>query len=240
MQLCIDVGNSYTKMAVFSGRDLKHFVRYEKLLVENIEELEELFPIDQVIYLASGKDNRDALHHIKKISHHILLDHKTNMPIKIMYETPETLGRDRIASVMGAYGLFPGENIVVIDMGTCITYEILNKDGEYLGGNISPGVQMRLQAMHTQTAKLPLVEFGEVEYWIGTNTETAIRNGAVLGTILEIESFLMKAKVNFGDFRTVLTGGAADYFAKAINSEIFADQYLVHRGLNEILLFNDD
>lgn len=239
MQLCIDVGNTFTKLAVFKNHDLKHFVRTEKLEVEDIKELKELFQFDQVIYLASGKDNEDVIRHLQEYKHHILLNHKTPMPIHIMYETPHTLGTDRIASVMGAYSLFPGENVVIVDIGTCITYELMDKNANYLGGNISPGVKMRLVSMHNQTAKLPLVEMGDIDNWIGNNTENAIRNGAVLGTLMEIESFLARASKEFGDFRTIFTGGGADFFAKKINSEIFVDQNLVHRGLNEIILYNE-
>lgn len=239
MQLCIDVGNSFAKMAVFKDHEIKHFTRVMNLKISDIEEICELFPIESVIYSASGQDNQDIIRHVQTFEHHILLKHTTPMPIRIKYKTPSTLGKDRIASVMGAYSLYPGENVVIVDMGTCITYEVLTKEGDYLGGNIAPGVEMRLKAMHQFTAKLPLVEFDEIDDWIGYSTETAIRNGAVLGTIMEVESFLVRAKEKFGQIRTILTGGAADFFAKKINSEIFVDQYLVHRGLNEILRHED-
>jgi type III pantothenate kinase len=169
---------------------------------------------------------------------YLQLDHQTPLPIKNAYGTPETLGKDRLAAIVGARQLYPGENCLVIDAGTCITYDLLRADGVYLGGNISPGLAMRFKAMHAFTARLPLVEQGEIKDPIGQSTETAMRNGGQLGTVLEIEGFIRLFSDQFGSLRVIFTGGDADFFAKVLKIEIFVNPDLVLRGLNKILTYN--
>jgi len=166
------------------------------------------------------------------------LDHQTPLPIVNSYGTPETLGKDRLAAIVGAWQLYPKENCLVIDTGTCITYDLLSADGVFLGGNISPGLSIRYRAMHEFTANLPLVSRMEPDDPIGQSTVSAMRNGAQLGASLEIDGFVKLFRKKFGSLRVILTGGDADFFAKVVKSEIFVNPDLVLLGLNKILTYN--
>lgn len=166
------------------------------------------------------------------------LNSTTKLPFQVAYQTPETLGRDRLAAVAGAYALFPKAHCLVIDAGTCITYDLLNAQGIYLGGNISPGWQMRLDAMHHFTAKLPRPAASAPAKWIGDSTESALLNGALQGLLWEIEGYIRQSTADFASINVILTGGDADFFAKKLKSKIFVNQNLVLWGLNKILNYN--
>ena len=239
-RLTVDVGNSYIKMAVFNAEKVVEFIKTDSLNAEDLEKLCKEHKIKGIAYSASGDDDPGVLEFIKNFGHHIFLHHETKMPIDIRYKTPATLGRDRIAAVLGAHQLFPKRNVIVVDFGTCITMELLNANAEYLGGNISPGVQMRLDAMHHFTDRLPLVEIDGDDDWIGTSTVSAIRNGAVLGTILEVESFISRAEDFLGECEILFTGGGAKYLLDKFDKKIHHDPLLIHRGLYEILKYNDE
>ena len=151
---------------------------------------------------------------------------------------PKTLGKDRLAAVVGAFALYSGENTLVIDAGTCIKYDLITLKGVYSGGSISPGINMRFQGLHTFTAQLPLLEKKAVRNLIGSNTTTAIRTGVQLGAILEMEGFIKKYEDQFGRINVILTGGDANYFANNLKSKIFVNHQLVLIGLNKILNHN--
>ncbi len=238
--LTVDVGNSFVKFAHFLHGEIIEFHKKESLNAVDLEAYCIKNNIDGIAYSASGDDDPEVLNYIQNFPRHIFLHHTTNMPIDIKYETPETLGIDRIAAVLGAYHLYPNRNCIVVDFGTCITFELLNKDAAYLGGNIAPGVQMRLNAMHHFTDRLPLVDIQGDDDWIGTSTESAIRNGAVLGTILEVESFIYRAKKFFDDAVVLFTGGGAKYLVDKFKFDIHHNPYLIHLGLYEILKYNEE
>ena len=168
----------------------------------------------------------------------VVVKDDTPLPIKIAYKTPETLGRDRIAAAIGGKSLFPGKNICIITLGTCITYNIVDETGTFLGGNISPGLDIRLRAMNDYTANLPLLYPVEVKNFIGETTEQAMQNGAMYGTLFEIESFIVRIKKKINKINIILTGGGAFYFADKINSKIFVNSDVVLLGLNEIINFH--
>lgn len=237
--LTVDVGNSFVKLAIFHNGKMIEFYKQDSLNAADLDRLCKKHKIEGIAYSASGDDEEDVIHFIKSFKHSIFLEHNTKMPIKIKYETPHTLGIDRIAAVLGAYHLYPNKNAIVIDFGTCITLEILNSKAEYLGGNISPGVQMRLDAMHHFTDRLPLIDIEGEDDWIGKSTESAIRNGAVLGTILEVESFINRAKKFLGKSIVLFTGGGAKYLIDKFEFEIHHNPYLIHLGLYEILKYNE-
>ena len=164
----------------------------------------------------------------------------TPVPITNRYRTPETLGSDRIAAVIGASSLKPGKDLLIIDAGTCITYEVIDARGNYWGGNIAPGMQMRLRALHEFTARLPLVDAeGEVP-GMGYNTETAIRSGVLRGMKYEIEGYIKSMRSKFPHLLVFLTGGDHINFDTNIKNIIFSDKYIVPRGLNKILDFNEE
>ena len=163
----------------------------------------------------------------------------TPVPITNRYRTPETLGRDRLAAVIGASSLKPGKDLLIIDAGTCITYEVIDARGNYWGGNIAPGMQMRLRALHEFTARLPLVEAeGEVP-GMGYSTETAIRSGVLRGMKYEIEGYIKSMRSKFPHLLVFLTGGDNISFDTNIKNSIFSDKYIVPRGLNKILDYNE-
>ena len=164
----------------------------------------------------------------------------TPVPITNRYRTPETLGRDRLAAVIGASSLKPATDLLIIDAGTCITYEVIDARGNYWGGNIAPGMQMRLRALHEFTARLPLVEAeGEVP-GMGYSTETAIRSGVLRGMKYEIEGYIKSMRSKFPHLQVFLTGGNRINFDEDIRNLVFTDKYIVPRGLNRILDYNEE
>ena len=164
----------------------------------------------------------------------------TEVPFKNLYKTPKTLGVDRIALVAGAVSQFSGHNILVIDAGTCITFDFVNSEGEYLGGAISPGLKMRFNSLNYFTANLPLLEIDELTDFIGKNTKESINSGVINGAIQEIDGVINQYNKKFLDLTVVLTGGDTNFLAKQLKSSIFANQNLLLQGLNRILIHNTE
>ena len=187
----------------------------------------------------------------QRLPYFLKFDHSSELPIKIGYATPETLGLDRIAAVVGAVMQCPDKAVLIVDAGTCVTYDLLTADGTFAGGNIAPGIRLRLRAMHEHTGKLPLIDdagcllytsdaaddAGETPE-IGFSTETAMRAGAVLGVAYEIEGYIARLNKVYPDLFVFLTGGDALKLAAKIKSRIFVDENLVLTGLNRILQEN--
>ena len=162
----------------------------------------------------------------------------TRLPVKVRYATPETLGVDRLAAVCGALQLFPGQPCLVIDVGTCINYEVLDGDAVYWGGIISPGVNMRFKAMHTFTARLPLIEPVDGTPLIGNSTQTCMQSGVMNGILEEIRGITSQLRLKYPSIRVILCGGDASLFENQLKDSIFAAPELVLRGLNRILNHN--
>ena len=238
MFLCIDSGNSRTKTGVFN--DLDVLVSVDAIAGDVLMQLQKIisgFKIEHAIISITGKNEFD----ISKLDvpgKLIELSHNTVLPIEIVYMTPETLGRDRIASACGAHALYPGKNILIVDAGTCVTSDLLLAKGIFIGGNIAPGIQMRLTAMHEKTARLPLAEPGFPELVFGDSTLHALQNGACLGVVMEIEGILNRAKKAYGEVSVVITGGDSGLLAAKLESQIFVEPELVTQGLFQILSFN--
>ncbi|HDR88454.1 MAG TPA: type III pantothenate kinase [Bacteroidetes bacterium] len=165
----------------------------------------------------------------------IVLDGTIPLPFRVLYRTPETLGPDRLAAVAGAYTKFPGSNVMIFDLGTALTVDILNASGEYVGGNISPGMSMRFRALHQFTGRLPLGEPENGAPPVGGNTQEALTAGVQQGILREIEGYITWGRSQFTDMKVILTGGDADFFAKMLKSPIFVDRNLVFTGLDRIL-----
>lgn len=240
VNLAIDIGNTRAKFGVFKDGALLYQETRKAADPEYLLELATNQKARNVILSNVAGSVEEAVRStLKQRFFYLELDAHTPLPIHNLYETPETLGKDRLAAVAGAYGLFPGENCLVVDAGTCITYDVLRADGSYLGGNIAPGLAMRLRAMHTFTARLPLVAPGPMEEgWVGRSTETALRYGAQAGVVLEAEGFIRHFRAVFGSLKVLFTGGDADFFAKNMKSEIFVNHNLVLQGLDQILNYN--
>jgi len=237
MNIVIDQGNSSAKIALFKKDQLEEVFCFYTLEELDLLNIIERFSPQRGILSVVGDMNPSLVSLLKtKIPNFIELDEATKLPIQIEYKTPKTLGRDRIAAVVGAYTQKRNRNLLIIDMGTAITYDFLDSNGIYKGGNISPGMTTRFNALHQFTKKLPLLdENGDVPK-IGYDTETAIRSGVINGIVREIESYMDEYEKK-QDVLTFLTGGHAIYFANKFKKRIFADGNLVLKGLNEILKY---
>ena len=240
MKLVIDVGNTKVKAGVFSQKQLIEVFYSDTMNIRFIENMcNKYVAISSVIFSSVIDISDEILQFLKRKFYCIELFETTPIPIINLYKTPSTLGKDRLAGVVGAYFLSPSQNTLVIDAGTCITYDFINCDGKYMGGSISPGLFMRFRALHTFTGKLPLVSIGNKYDLIGVDTETSIRSGVVNGVVAEIEGIISKYEKNNFHLKTFLCGGDASFLADKIKNSIFAVPELVLTGLNEILDYND-
>ncbi len=240
MYLTIDIGNSFAKLAIFHDGEIVYKERHHKLLVGNVDKLYKKFLFSRAILSSTRVIDRRIITAIQRRYDMIILDHNTAIPIKNLYRTPETLGRDRLAAMVGAYVQYPKQNCVIIDLGTCNTFDLVDKNGTYQGGNISPGVDMKLKAMNHFTSKLSLPVRQYNDDPIGKDTTSALQNGAFWGTIFEIESFIHRMNALFTPLNVILTGGDAEIFGSKLNSKIFVAPNIVLIGLHEILKYNEE
>jgi type III pantothenate kinase len=238
MNLIIDIGNSSTKLAVFDGPEKKVSFRSKEFSCEKFEKKLSPFKIEKAI-ISSVKGTPEYIFDLLTVNVHLvhILSYKSKLPFSIEYETPETLGTDRIAAVAGAYNMFPGENILVIDAGTAMTFEFLQAS-IYKGGNISPGLQMRFRALHKFTGKLPLVSSTEIYSFPGRNTSDAIAAGVITGVTYEINEYIRTFEKKHTEFKVILTGGDGGYLKDKIDYPITYMPDLVIDGLNYILEYN--
>ena len=236
MNLIIDIGNNSAKFFLFQGEQIILHTRKENSSFDVIDEWNRLYDIDKVIVSSVITDCQSLLDEISKLQCPVIrFDKSTPLPLEVNYRTPGTLGSDRIAAAVGAWGEAPGRNILVIDAGSAITIDFVGKDGKYNGGNIAPGIKMRLRALHEYTDRLPMVEKEGDIPTIGYDTETAIRSGVINGVCHEIEGYINEFKQKYCDVLVFLTGGDEKPLKNRIKSCIFADKYLVAKGLNRIL-----
>ena len=238
MNLVVDFGNTFIKMALFKGSDILRQITYSN--VDQIIDDKKNYQDAQNIIIGSVTDKHllfiDSLSNHKKI---LLLESLTSTPLKNLYENATTLGTDRIAASVGAFSLYPNQNVLTIDAGTCIKYNFVNKNNEFIGGAISPGIEMRLKAMNHFTSKLPLFAFDlNYEKLTGTNTQESILSGALVGTAAELESIIEKYINTYENLKVVITGGDAGYLCKQLKNRFFARPNIVLYGLNTILNFN--
>lgn len=231
--LVIDVGNTKTKYGIFAAEQLLKVIS----VVESVPGLQLASLVKEFdpakILLSDVSGTWDTLDLGTPI---LRLDAQTTLPFINRYASPQTLGSDRKALVAAALHFYPNTNCLVIDAGTCVTYDLLNASKEYLGGAISPGLQMRLKAMHTFTGKLPLPEWTEDLSLLGTDTDSCLRSGAYHGMVGEMEGFISCFSELLGSIQVLLTGGDAPLLAKNLKSGIFAQEHLLLFGLNSILL----
>ncbi len=239
MNLCIDQGNSSTKVGIFNLDKLIESLTFVDFRESEIKELFQKHSIESCILSSVVSDNDSIIEILTYNSGNFIeLTHNTSIPIENRYLTPETLGKDRLAAVIGANFLKPGNDILVIDAGTAITYDFVNSNGVYSGGNIAPGLNMRLRALHEFTHKLPLVESTAESPFLGNDTNSAILSGALYGIVFEIDGYINTLKIKYPKLSTFLTGGSTFYFAAKLKSAIFAEKNLVLIGLNRILQHN--
>lgn len=239
MKLIIDIGNTRIKAALFEQKQLKHlfvFDSVESFLQSGIAERCE---VTHAILGSVVNELEPVISAFKKHVDLLLFESNTPIPLKNLYKTAATLGSDRLAAAIGANAQEPNRDVLVVDAGTCIKYNFVNAQNEYLGGGISPGLRMRLKAMHTFTARLPLLDVDAAfENLIGSTTEESLFSGAELGALAEVEGFISQYSSRFNNLKVFLTGGDTEFFEKRLKNRIFADQNLILKGLNEVLDYN--
>lgn len=234
VNLVVDFGNTRTKAAIFE--DTKMIFKTDTIALKQVAEMAGQYNPHHIIVSSvklSRQQVEDNLHY-----KFLWLDHTTHLPFAINYKTPETLGLDRIAAVAGAHYLYPNKNCLVIDAGTCITYDIIDHQSVYHGGAISPGLNMRFKALNTFTANLPLVNHTQNIPLIGASTNECIESGVVNGLVGEIQGFIRMYSDKFADLQIIMCGGDAKFFENSLKEGIFATPELVLTGLNRILQYN--
>ena len=236
MHLAIDMGNSRTKAALFDGTALRQAYQFSdwSALLAVVDE----HAVTRAIVSSVGQSREVRALGRRLPIPLLVLDGTTPLPFVNTYETPATLGTDRLAAVAGAQQQYPGQNALAIDAGTCITYDLIDRKGCYRGGLISPGVQMRRQAMHTFTARLPLVEADDAPFSLTErSTAAALRSGAAGGAAAEIGQMIRMYGDKFSDLQVVISGGDASILMNTIrpNHPVTVVPHLVLIGLNCIL-----
>ena len=241
MNLVIDIGNTQGKAAVFLKETLleKIFFPREEIL-QVIQKFYQEYPIKKgIISSVAGLDvNISAF--IRINYNFIFLGSDTNVPFENLYKTPQTLGVDRIALMSAASVLYPNRSVLVIDAGTCITYDLLTEENKYFGGAISPGIDMRYKALNQFTANLPLLNKEEEIPVVGDTTKSAMHSGVLNGIILEIDGIIAQQRHKNKKLTVILTGGDTNFLSKKVKSTIFAQPNFLLEGLNSILIHNFD
>jgi len=237
--LCFDFGNTRKKAAVFNDDKLDKGIVLDDDSVETIQSLIDTYQPKKSI-LSSVIDHNVAIEELlaAKTKFH-KLNHLTKLAFTTPVGKPATIGADRLALCAAAVHFYPKKNNLVIGMGSCVTYNFINRYHEFLGGGISPGLEMRLKAMNQFTAKLPLVKANSNVPLIGYDTDTNLLSGAVLGLAKEIDGFIDAYKERYGNFNVVLTGGDIVHLAHHLKSKIFADPELIFKGLYAISEVNN-
>lgn len=232
-KLTIDQGNTRTKAALFN-----HDTIVKRLDSPTISCIETLAKTAHQIILSSVKQESELQSILK--SQDIMLRWNTPLPIDIIYDKPQTIGHDRLAVAVGAYTLFPQKNVLCIDMGTCITYDFISADNQFLGGGISPGMEMRYQSLNHYTSQLPLLKMDSIRLpLIGRSTHQCIHSGVINGLLAEIDGIIQRYMIEFSNLQVVITGGDAQFFEKELKNTIFASPDLLMIGLNKILDYNE-
>src|SRR5690554_2102736 len=242
MNLIIDIGNSRTKFWLFNQNyevESAYVGELQLIHIDNVLAKHE--SLDKVI-LSTVKDYPEDLKiHLKKnFKKFIELDEHTPLPVKNNYLTKRTLGKDRIAAAAGAAYLYPGRNVLVIDAGTAITYDFIDERNGYMGGNISPGLEMRYKALNLFTNKLPLLEADEFNGFLGQSTHDAIHAGIQKGLLYEVDGVINAFKENYRNLCVIITGGNDNFFDKKLKNSFFVHYNIIAIGLNSILEYNGE
>jgi len=241
MNLVLDLGNTSGKIAVCNGVDVLESAIYHRITGREISYFSTRYTnLTGVIVSSVVNDSREMIDYLGNLFPVCIeLDHSTPIPLTNCYRTPETLGHDRIAAAVGAHTIFPEKNVLVIDAGTAITSDIVTAHGQYLGGNISPGLEIRFKALNKFTNRLPYLEKPETRPpLVGSTTREAIEAGVVNGIIFELDGWIGAMEQDYPNLQVVMTGGDAKYFEGKLKSSIFVDLNLNLIGLNRILEHN--
>lgn len=239
MNLIIDCGNTLTKIALFHGNEMIAFSRVTSFGIQEIEHFIVSNPGIKNAVISDVRDYDENINvYLKQRFNTLVFSNSTAVPITNSYSTPETLGKDRLAAVVGAHHLFPSSDVLVIDAGTAITYDIISADGVYSGGGIAPGIAMRYKALHTFTGRLPLLDYYGDTPLVGNNTVMSIQSGVLNGAVAEMDGIITQYLNQSPLIKIIVTGGDYNYFDKRLKIKTFAAPNLVLEGLNLILNFN--
>lgn len=239
MNLTVDIGNTRVKAAVFENNRLKELVVFTKSkIISEIKKIVKKHLIVSGIISNVASISENKITQLHKIANFHVISSNSKVPFTNLYKTPKTLGVDRIALVAAAAKQFTNKNVLIIDAGTCITFDFINNKTEYLGGAISPGIRLRYKSLHTFTANLPLIDVLDLEDFIGKNTKESIVSGVLNGVLQEIDGVILGYQQKYLDLTVVLTGGDTKFLSKQLKSSIFANQNFLLQGLNEILKLN--
>ncbi|MBQ4820812.1 type III pantothenate kinase [Aquimarina sp. MMG016] len=241
MNLVIDVGNTYIKIGVFDTSSMVYKETIEPQGFSGfIDKVKEDYPaIKNAILSSVSNISKEDVNKISSFFNTLILDHTLKIPFENLYTTPTTLGVDRIALVAAAVDQYPKKNTLIIDAGTCITYDFKNNKEQYLGGAIAPGIRLRYASLNNYTANLPLLETKIPENYIGDSTEKSIHSGVVNGILCEIDGVIAQYCNTYNDLTVILTGGDAHFLSNRLKNSIFATSNFLLEGLNYILAFNN-
>ena len=238
MNLVLDIGNSLIKAGIFKNNALIESFTINNKSIKNLKQILETKNIQYSIASNVSKNNLDLINLLTNNTSFFKFNDNLELPFKNTYKSKKTLGEDRIGLISNAAISFPNENVLVIDLGTCITYDFLDKKNKYLGGNISPGLDMRYRSLNNQTSNLPLLKYSKTDSLIGDNTKNSIHTGVFNGILGEINSFISMYEESFGKIRIILTGGNSKLLLNKIKNPIFADSNFLLSGLNYLIELN--
>ncbi len=240
MNLIVDVGNTFVKFAVFKDADLIHKISFElSEFKKHYKSLKKEFPkVNSAIISSVGTLSKKQIELIDNELNLVVLNSDIKLPFKNRYKTPKTLGVDRIALVSASVNQFPDKNVLIIDAGTCITYDFITDENDYLGGAISPGIRLRYKSLNNLTANLPLLETNQPKSIIGNSTESSIHSGVIFGVIKEIDGIVDQYRLKYPGLTIILTGGDAKFLSNQLKNSIFANSNFLLGGLNFILDYN--
>ena len=239
MNLVIDIGNTLQKIAVFNGNACVYCQSMPVITTEVLTSILTEYSVKNAIISSVAGVDEAVVDLLKTHTNLVHYTHQTKLPITILYQSAETLGLDRIANAVGAAALYPAQNVLSIQAGTCLVFDFVNEKGEYLGGSISPGIKMRFEALHYNTQHLPYLTFeNAIPNILGMDTQTSIMSGIVNGIGYEIEGFIADYQKKFNPLTVLLTGGDADFLQKSIKGRVVVVPNLVLIGLNEIICYN--
>ena len=244
--LVVDIGNTFTKIAVFKQDELAHSAHYSTIETEILLNLIDQYQVNKAIISSVKKETESWRGALEKKVDVKYFNARMTTGVHNQYKTPQTLGLDRLAAVIGAKQLYPGKGSLVIDAGTAITYDWIDAKGNYFGGSISPGLNMRYKALNYYTGALPLIDAdGQFNDFYGNDTTSAIRSGVQNGIKYEVAGFIESYQKNHAELNIILTGGDSIFFDTLLKNSIFApyiknEPYLVLKGLNAAIQNNND
>ena len=242
--ICFDFGNTRVKCGVFIEGELTEIIQIPNGDVNQIKEITDRYKPDCTILSSVINHDEEIESFLAKETYFIKLNSSTKLPFSSPVNKPATIGADRLALSAFAVHTYPQQNTLIIALGSCITYNFINKYNQFLGGSISPGLEMRFKSLHALTAKLPLIQIAQGKDWhfplIGYDTETNILSGVVLGMAAEIDGIVDAYEEKYEKFNVLLTGGDTHNFVQHLKNKIFADPYLILKGLYAISQYNHE